>query len=58
MNRIVFWMLVLPCVAVAAWGGAIGNWDLMGLAAFTEAGVIGVNYLLVRADECEDGGES
>ncbi|WP_030688388.1 hypothetical protein [Streptomyces globisporus] len=58
MNRIVFWLLVLPCAAAVAWGAAISNWDLIGLGAFAEVGVIGVNFLLIRADECEEFAEA
>ncbi|MFI8101644.1 hypothetical protein [Streptomyces sp. NPDC086023] len=56
MNRIVFWALVAPCVVAVVWGALNGNQDLVSLGVIAEAIVIGVNYLLIRADEHEGGG--
>ncbi|WP_189850328.1 hypothetical protein [Streptomyces omiyaensis] len=57
MNRFVFWTLVTLCAALVSWGAAISNWDLLLLGAFVEAGVIGVDLLLLRADRHEAGEE-
>ncbi|MEU7291709.1 hypothetical protein AB0A76_00655 [Streptomyces exfoliatus] len=55
MNPVVYWVLLMPCVAAVVWGALIGNWDLFGVGVFAEVGVLGVHRLLVRADECEGG---
>jgi hypothetical protein len=55
VSRIAFWALIAPCVVAVAWGALIGNQDLIGLGVVAELIVIGVNYLLVRADEHEGG---
>ncbi|MFD3569685.1 hypothetical protein [Streptomyces sp. NPDC058667] len=57
MNRLAFWLLIGLCVAVEVWGLVIDNRDVHYLGAIAGFGVVGVNYLLLRADEDEAGEE-
>ncbi|MFE5628053.1 hypothetical protein [Streptomyces sp. NPDC056543] len=57
MNRIVFWALMVLCVGVEVWGLVIDNRDIHYLGAIVGFGVIGVNYVLHRADAYEGGEE-
>ncbi|MFI9290828.1 hypothetical protein [Streptomyces gardneri] len=54
MNRIAFWALMSLCVTAEVWGLVIDNRDIHYLGAIAGFGVIGVNYLLHRADRYEE----
>lgn len=58
MNRFVFWVLGILCIAVEVWGLVIDNWDVHYLGAFAALGVIAVDRLLLRADRCQEFAEA
>lgn len=54
MSRIVFWSLLLACVAVEAAGLVIGRRDVHYAGIIAACGVIAVNLILARrGDETE-----
>ncbi|MGW4050768.1 hypothetical protein ACWENA_08040 [Streptomyces sp. NPDC004779] len=58
MNRFVFWILGILCIAVEIWGLVIDNRDVHHLGAIAALGVIGVDRLLHRADRYQEFAEA
>ncbi|MFE5944255.1 hypothetical protein [Streptomyces sp. NPDC056480] len=53
MNTIAYWLLLALCFGAEVWGLVIGVQDVSLVGAIASFGVIGVDRLLFRADECE-----
>ncbi|MET7756590.1 hypothetical protein ABZT27_18050 [Streptomyces sp. NPDC005389] len=58
MNNLTYWLLLALCIAVEAWGVAIGNRDIALVGVIAGVGVAAVARLLYRADHGEGGEEA
>ncbi|MEU2233025.1 hypothetical protein [Streptomyces vietnamensis] len=58
MNPVAFWVLGLLCIAVEVWCAVTGFKDGVSAAAIAGFGVIGVDWLLTRADRYEEFAEA